>query len=74
MLLRNYRAQFVWSPCSPRMSFKVDSEIQNPAEESGVCKSTGVERGIEPMVLSMLVLILMLIRKLRTKFKLDIEL
>jgi hypothetical protein len=56
------------------MSFKVDSEIQNPAEESGVCKSTGVERGIEPMVLSMLVLILMLIRKLRTKFKLDIEL
>jgi hypothetical protein len=47
--------------------------MQNPANQGGVCKSTGVERGIT-MILSVLVLILLLLRKRRTKLKLDIEL
>jgi hypothetical protein len=48
--------------------------MQNPADKSGVCKSTGVERGNCFMSLLMLFLFLMLFRKRRTRLKLDIEL
>lgn len=47
--------------------------MQKPRFEGGVC-NTGVERGELTMVLSVLLLILMLLRKRRTKIKLHIEL
>ena len=47
--------------------------MQNPADKSGVCKSTGLERRYL-MVLLVLFLILILLRKRGTKIKFDIEL
>ena len=44
--------------------------MQNPANESGVCKSTGVEKGIVSMIFLML-LVGLLLRLRRLGVKID---
>jgi len=48
--------------------------MQNPADESGVCKSTRSRKGDQPMVLLMAFLFLILLRNRRIKLKFEIEL
>ena len=55
-------APFAWRNRTPLM--------QNPAFESGVCKSTGVERGMLLMILLMLAVCLLL-RLRRVGIKID---
>jgi hypothetical protein len=48
--------------------------MQNPAFESGVCKSTRSRKGGFFMSFPMLLLLLLLLRKRRTKFNFQIHL
>jgi hypothetical protein len=48
--------------------------MQKPRDKTGLANPPGVERGDSFMILSVLILLLMLIRKRPTKLKLEIEL
>jgi hypothetical protein len=47
--------------------------VQNLAGKGEVCKSTGVERGIRYMILFVLILVLVLLRRGRTKLTIEID-